>query len=364
MRHPTPVGGATALFSRPLRRTSATAEMLASTTDEEPSNTSPEPSDSSTDLGLRSESVPDNGGTPYSEPNPTSDSSDRAASTTAQDSPITVVDDTPSLNVSELRVEPVGTERLDELAPFSQYSEDKAAPDERTTANSSVAPVRRRGLVASRHPVGRGRNPSPAHGSTPNSTPRDDGRPVYLSDYLREASPSVEDREVWNGGRIIPPGNPIEDGANNTSTNAQASPTNANSVMRNATPQETERLGLEGFHEGASPNTTRNGAPSANASDLRLGPISREPTDLIDHMVDLSAEGREMWSSAFTTAPVEVNTPSNTPPVSPTQTDQHHSASSAANRSLEHRNRRAPRTGVSLRRLNTEETEAYWIEFE
>lgn len=375
VRHPTPVSGATALSSHPLREANATATMFDSTspTNEGPSNTSPRPSHSSTDLGLRSESVPNNGGTPHSQPNPASDSADRAASTNAQDSPNTVVGDAQFVNVSDSQVEPLDRERFDELAPPSLYSEDEAAPDERTTVNSSVAPERHHVLVASRHPVGRGRTPSPSHGSTPNNnTPRDDGRPVYLSDYLREASPSDEDREVWNGGRIIPPGNTVEDRANNTSTNAQATPTNANSVMRNATPQERERLGLEGFYEGAvsngqvraSPNTTINGAPSANASDLRLGPISGESTDLIDHMVNPSAETREMWNRAFTTAPVEVNTPSNTPPVSPTQSDQHHSASSAANRSLGHRNRRAPRTGVSLRRLNTEETEAYWNEFE
>ena len=249
MRHPTPVSGATALFSHPLRRTSATVGTFDYNTDEGPRNTSPRPSYSSTDLGLRSESVPDNGGRPYSQPNPTSDSSNRAASTNAQDSTNTVVGDAPSVNVSDLQVEPVGRERLDELAPPSQYSEDEAAPDERATENSSVAPVRRRVLVASRHPVGGGRNPSPAHGSTPNNnTPRDDGRPVYLSDYLREASPSVQDRRAWNGRHDIPLGNNIEDRANNTSTNAQANSTNVNSVMRNATPQERELLGLEGFH--------------------------------------------------------------------------------------------------------------------
>lgn len=206
MRHPTPVSGATALSSHPLREASATAAMFDSTTNEGPSDTSPRPSYSSTDLGLRCEPVLDNGGTSYSQPNLSSDSSHRAASTNAQDRSNTVVGDAQSVNVSDLQVEPVDRERLDELAPSSQYFEDEAAPDERTAANSSLAPVRHRVLVASRHPVGRGRNPSPAHGSTPNnSTPRDDERLVYLSDYLREASPSVEDREVWNGGRIFLP---------------------------------------------------------------------------------------------------------------------------------------------------------------
>jgi hypothetical protein len=69
-----------------------------------------------------------------------------------------------------------------------------------------------------------------------------------LSDYLPEASPSSEDREAWTVGRIITPENAIEDRANNTLTNAQVNSTEVNSVMRNATPQEREALGLEEFH--------------------------------------------------------------------------------------------------------------------
>jgi hypothetical protein len=69
-----------------------------------------------------------------------------------------------------------------------------------------------------------------------------------LSDYLPEASSSSEDRETWTVGRIITPENAINDRANNTLTNAQANSTDVNSVMRNATPQERETLGLDEFH--------------------------------------------------------------------------------------------------------------------
>jgi hypothetical protein len=71
----------------------------------------------------------------------------------AQASPNTPTDDAPSINVSNLRVGPVSREILDELAIFSQYSEDKPnrlAPDEGTAASSQTnftTPARRRGHV-------------------------------------------------------------------------------------------------------------------------------------------------------------------------------------------------------------------------
>ena len=138
----------------------------------------------------------------------------------AQASPNTPTDDAPSINVSDLRVGPVSREILDELAIFSQYSEDKPnrlAPDEGTAASSqtnSTTPARRRGHVtllgnentnhgdgkalvspnsptrpqaadalppsdlASHRPRGRTSSIDPDHGSTSdsytrNSTPRD-----------------------------------------------------------------------------------------------------------------------------------------------------------------------------------------------
>ena len=122
--------------------------------------------------------------------------------------------------MSDLRVGPVSREILDELAIFSQYSEDKPnrlAPDEGTAASSqtnSTTPARRRGHVtllgnentnhgdgkalvspnsptrpqaadalpppdlASHRPRGRTSSIDPDHGSTSdsytrNSTPRD-----------------------------------------------------------------------------------------------------------------------------------------------------------------------------------------------
>lgn len=71
----------------------------------------------------------------------------------AQASPNTPTDDAPLINVSDLRVEPVSRKILDELAIFSQYSEDKpnrVALDEGTAASSqmnSTTPARRCGHI-------------------------------------------------------------------------------------------------------------------------------------------------------------------------------------------------------------------------
>ncbi|KAH8702840.1 hypothetical protein GQ44DRAFT_732646 [Phaeosphaeriaceae sp. PMI808] len=253
MRQSMPPSGTAALSSHPVAEASDTVAMSYSNhpVNERSSSVNQRPS-----YSMRDEPVLYNGVTPYSRPDPTYDSSNTAAGAVAQGSPNTLVSDARSVNVSDLRVGPVDRERLDELALFSQYPEDelnRAAPDEHTTANSSATPVRHCVLVASHHPHERASNTDPVHGSTPDnstrdSTPRDDGCPTRLSDYLPGASPSIESTEAWTVGCVSPPENAIVDKANNTSTDAQASPTNVNTVMRDATPQERETLGLEGFH--------------------------------------------------------------------------------------------------------------------
>lgn len=134
-----------------------------------------------TALGFRGGPVLENGKALNGQPNPTSNNSnitdgvyasvDSGTSCThrqaehsngglvensyrrAQASPKASIDNTLSVNVSDLRVGPVNRETLDELALFSQYPEDepnRVAPDNSTTASSqtnSTTLVRRRRLV-------------------------------------------------------------------------------------------------------------------------------------------------------------------------------------------------------------------------
>jgi hypothetical protein len=170
----------------------------------------------------------------------------------AQASPNTPMDDTPSINVSDLRVGPVSRETLDELAIFSEYPEDepnRVAPDEGTAASSQTnftTLVRQRGLVpllvnentshgdgqvlvrsnspilpqaadarppsdlTSHRPRRRTSSNDPDHGSTSDSytrdsTPRDEWRTTRLSDYLSEVPPSAEEVEAWNRASTAAP---------------------------------------------------------------------------------------------------------------------------------------------------------------
>jgi hypothetical protein len=88
------------------------------------------------------------------------------------------------------------------------------------------------------------------------------------------------------------------------------------------------------------------------------------PMYLTDYMEELSAAERERSTRAFTAAQVGGNISPNFPP-NPSNLSAHQGhTSSVVNRSVDNRDRRAPRTVGSLRRINAEENEAFWDEFD
>ncbi|KAF7447216.1 hypothetical protein PtrSN002B_010230 [Pyrenophora tritici-repentis] len=399
MRRSAPPSGTAALSSHPFGEASDAATMLNSTplVNGRSSNSDQRPSYSLRDLELRGDDSNTAGGV-YATVHSEADCTHRQAENSngdvienghgrAQASQGTRMNTPPSVNVSELRLGPVSRESHTELALFSQYSEDepsRAALDEDTTASNSATPVRRRGLVAplelanhgdrraparpntpvqsqttgipplsdlaSHHPGRRASNSSLVHGSVPDnstrdSTPRDDRRPTRLSNYLPGASSSSEDREAWTGELIVPPENAIE---------TQRRP---NHAWQNMNPDTTYLISHGHISSSDHPIVT---SITSNVPES-----GGNPTYLTDYMEEPLVEERGRWTHAFVVAPVESNARLDVPSVSPTQSDQQDRALSAVNNSnVNSRDRRAPRTGGSLRQMSTEENEAFWIEFD
>ncbi|RMZ74079.1 hypothetical protein GMOD_00004914 [Pyrenophora seminiperda CCB06] len=439
MRRSAPPSGTAALSSHPLGEASDAATMLNSTplVNGRPSNSDQRPSYSLRDLELSGDDSNTAGGV-YATVHSEADCTHRQAEHSngdvienghgrAQASPGTPMNSPPSVNVSELRLGPVGRESHTELALFSQYSEDepnRAAPDEDTTASSSETPVRRRALVirfgnvlanhsdgrapacpntplqlqttdsqppfdlSSHHPGRRASNSSLVHGSTPdnsirNNTPRDDGRATCLSDYSPQEPPSAEDIERWNNAfeHMRAPENATEDqrhtnlatlrearahhNALNGDGNDLDSGSNAENIRSNTPSDPSNPMGHQDtahlIANGHIPNHDR---PTAASIPDNAPGNGGNPMYLTDYLEELSAAERERSTRAFTAAQVGGNISPNFSP-NPANLSAHQGhTSSVVNRNVDNRDRRAPRTVGSLRRINAEENEAFWDEFD
>lgn len=365
MRRSTPPNGTAALPSHPLREASDTATMFDSThpSTERSSNSNPRPPYTLAFLSVRGGPAQDNGDSPPNLTINNLDIIDHAAIDSetgctqgqaeysnggvigsgngrAQVGRNTLMDDVPSVSVSDLRLGPVGRETLAALALFSQYPEDepsRAAPDDATTAGTSATPVRRRGLgprlgnehadhgddrvlarpntpthpqttdtmppfgLTSHHPDRRTGSAHSSHGNmldghVRDGTPTDEERRTHLSDYLAQMPLSAEVREAWDSAFTAAPENAMQD---------QRHPDYAQrNINRATTAASTSHTTPE--HEGS-------------------------PTYLDDYTEELSTEERERWTRAMAATLAEGNTSPNSPPNSSSLSSRQDHASSAVN---------------------------------